>query len=395
MDFSKVLVTDHLAVQIFAAADRERLLFSRGADGFPPHKKTAGARQRALSLFVLFDHVIVHDHSVADHRLPDLEKSGLLEVVPRLEPHGPVQPIRSRWKTGPLDLHAGRGRPKKKLLESLALLQESRQLVLNRLVRMTTGFDNLIAKLMGVSRRQYLDIFIDYATAYVRGDEAALTASPLSQVIPSDLLKEITDNLFSFTVSGDEMSALEATLLCALICANEIRVIQELSAHFQVGVATQYYRERFRQEPALEGRELDAVAAVNHFLVLRAALAEEGRTSLRIDSIKHALALREDPYLKAMRDHLSVFHEGLLTGDRNAVVDARRAVAAAHQALRRKQQLDIGARWVTYLVVPVAVVEVLLGLPPVTGMSLSVVSAGGTAAAQGLENKNSWVLFGG
>jgi hypothetical protein len=46
------------------------------------------------------------------------------------------------------------------------------------------------------------------------------------------------------------------------------------------------------------------------------------------------------------------------------------------------------------MAVPVAIAEALTGIPPIVGTSLSVVGAASTAAAQQLEKKSEWVLFG-
>lgn len=85
MDFSRVLVTDKLAWELFGAAAREKLLFSRPGTEAGLPKRHAATQQRALSLLVLFDRLVVHDINDA-FRLPDLEKDGLIESY-RLQSH--------------------------------------------------------------------------------------------------------------------------------------------------------------------------------------------------------------------------------------------------------------------------------------------------------------------
>src|SRR5688572_6568017 len=122
----------------------------------------------------------------------------------------------------------------------------------------------------------------------------------------------MAEELFDFATRGDSVSAVNATLTGTIAFADEIAVIQSLSSTLGLGVATEYYGETFRAEPALRGKELDAVAAANQFLILRAAFADEGRFMPCIESIQHTLLLRKDPHLKAVREQLKLFHNGLL-----------------------------------------------------------------------------------
>jgi hypothetical protein len=160
-----------------------------------------------------------------------------------------------------------------------------------------------------------------------------------------------------------------------------------------LGVATEHYGEKFRSEPALHGRELDAIAAANHFLILRAALVDEGRFMPRIEGIKHALLLRKDSYLKAVREQLKLFHSGLIAGDRNAIVEARREIQKARRRLARRSGWDRTLRYLAYLSVPVGVAESLMWSIPI-GTSLSIIGAAGAAASRRMEKKDEWVLFG-
>jgi hypothetical protein len=72
VDFSRVLVTDRLAWEIFGAAAREKLLFVQKPDDQHPRTRSGTAGQRALSLLILFDHLVIHDFGPGTFRLPDL-----------------------------------------------------------------------------------------------------------------------------------------------------------------------------------------------------------------------------------------------------------------------------------------------------------------------------------
>jgi hypothetical protein len=124
-DFTRVLLTDKVAWELFGLASREHMLYTSGAGDSPPIPQRGAASQRALSFLVLFDKVIVHDFSEGAFRIPDLESDGIVQVIARGEPAQPVEPLRTRWKEGPL---RKRRRPPASLLRSLRLLKEERTL---------------------------------------------------------------------------------------------------------------------------------------------------------------------------------------------------------------------------------------------------------------------------
>ncbi len=114
----------------------------------------------------------------------------------------------------------------------------------------------------------------------------------------------------------------------------------------------------------------------------------------RIDGIKHALLLRKDPHLKAIREELKVLHGGLTAGDKIAILEASREIQRSRRALKRRANWDRALAWLTYMSVPVGVAEALMGSPPIIGTSVSIIGAAGIATVRRIEKKNEWVLFG-
>jgi hypothetical protein len=393
MDFSRVLVTDNLAWELFSAAAREELLFFRKAATNDDLANLSGrggaARQRALSLLVLFDRLVVHDCSDA-FRLPDLENDGIIEVHPTPEVAYDVPPLRTHWRKGPL---ASRGRPPKKLLQSLSLIQRLRPFVVNRILKAgKIDLFSFLASKMGVSYRRCIELFLDFATAVAQGEMTAILGNTFAKILPRDALTDLTARLFVF--DGDFADAPNTAILFAILAADQIAGIQALSSKLGLGVATEHYGEIFRPETALRGKELDAIALANRFLTLRAAFAEEGGFLPRMGSLKEALRLRKDPRLQALRRQLAFFHEGLMSGNRAAVSEARREIQGARRSLGRRAVWDKALRWVTYLSVPVGVAEILSGTPPLVGTSIAVVGAAGTVGSRKVEKDNEWALFG-
>lgn len=386
-----MLVTDRLAWQLFAEAAREKLLFVRSSSEETPHARSGVAGQRALSLLVLFDRLVIHEFGDGIFRLPDLEKEGIVEIVPAGDVPKNVPALTTKWKK---DRTGSRGRPPRVLLQSLSLVQDFRPLVINRLLMVESKFDDALAHGLGVSRREYINLLLNYAIYYIQGDEVAVRSHVFSEALPPDFLAKITEELFAFTARGDVLAPTNVTLLMATLFASEIAIIQDLARTLGLGVATEHYGEVLRPEPAIKGNQLDAVLAANRFLILRAALAQETKCMPRIEGVRHALSLRRDPYLKALREQLKLFHSGLVAGDRYAILDARKEIDKARRKLERRSKWDIALRWLAYVSVPVGIAEGLMSSPPLMGTWLCAIGAVGAAKSRKIAKHNEWVLFG-
>jgi hypothetical protein len=72
-DFTRVLLTDKIAWELFGLAARERMLYSSDAAEILPTLKRGVVSQRALAFLVLFDNVIIHDFSNGAFHTPNLE----------------------------------------------------------------------------------------------------------------------------------------------------------------------------------------------------------------------------------------------------------------------------------------------------------------------------------
>ncbi len=154
-------------------------------------------------------------------------------------------------------------------------------------------------------------------------------------------------------------------------------------------MATEHYRSKYTSRPPA----LDPRSVADHFVVLRAALAEDRGALPRIRDIRHAVALRRDPNLRSLREMLAEFNRSVQGGDANLVASARREVTRAKRAMARRHQWQRGLAWVTYLALPVGMAEVLTGAPPIAGTSLSVLGATGAATVAHAKRHHRWVLF--
>jgi hypothetical protein len=180
-DFTRVLLTDSLAWELFGLAARERLLYISDSDE-PPTPRLGKLSQRTLSLLVLFDKVIVHDFSKGSFRVPDLENEGAIQVMARSSPVGQVEPLSTQWRLGPL---GSRKRPPRSLLRSLRVLKEERPLVIGRLLTTKSDWERSLATALGVSRPRFLNAFFDYAVACVEGDQAVIQENIFCNACPT------------------------------------------------------------------------------------------------------------------------------------------------------------------------------------------------------------------
>ena len=384
-DFSRVLLTDKMAWGLFGLAATDRLLYTSDATDNVPTATRGLARQRTLSLLVLFDKIIVHDFSEGSFRIPDLENEGVVQVIARAEAVQPVSPLRTRWKHGPL---RGRGRPPVSLLRSLRLLKEETALIIDRLMSVRSDWERSIALSLGVSRRRFLGEFFAYALACVEGDDEVLRKSLLNR-LPDGVLARWTAQLFDFKSNEWLMDEFTAKMVFGLAFADELRIIQELSEQLGIGVATEHYRSRYTSTQ----RAFEPGVMADRYVVLRSALAEERGALPRIRDIRHALALRKDPNIRSLREMLMEFNKSVQEGDLDALAEARREVARAKRIMARREQWQSGLDWVTYLSVPVGIAEALTGLIPIAGTSLSILGATGAGAVSRSKRRYRWVMF--
>src|SRR5580698_7050038 len=249
MDFRRVLVTDGLAWEIFSAASRDQLLFVRppGQQGF--RKSLGTTTQRALSLIILFERLVIHDFGQGTFRLPDLENEGIVEILPADWKPGTAVGLRTEWRKGRL---GSRGRPPKSLLQSLSLVQAFRPLVINRLLGGKIDFIDILSDALNTSKRSAVELFLDFSISYIQGNEDAVRNHILDRVLASGLKEQ----LFAF---ADPLCSMNAILLFAVVFAEEIAVIQALASKTGLPVATEHYQERFLSEPAIKGAEMSAL----------------------------------------------------------------------------------------------------------------------------------------
>ena len=208
---------------------------------FPVVRHVGGsARLRsALSYYLISSSFTTSALAPAHTGSPILSATGCWRVA-ATETSSKVAPLKSSWKPSKSD---PRRRPPASLRRSLALVRAYKPLIIDRLISKPSEFDSFVARSLGISKRAYYSEFLDLATNYVLGNSLHLRDNVIEQAFPRKLLSEIKRELFDFQMRGDELSPTNATILMALVFAEELGVIQELSTARGLGVVTQYYTQ--------------------------------------------------------------------------------------------------------------------------------------------------------
>lgn len=111
-------------------------------------------------------------------------------------------------------------------------------------------------------------------------------------------------------------------------------------------------------------------------------------------TLKESLKLAEEPATQALRDQLPEWIDELSKGNLATVEKVQREIQQATSALERLSPVKSTGTLTTWLAVPVSLTELFLGLPPVLGITVSLIGKGASAATVLVEKKYKWAMFG-
>ena len=135
------------------------------------------------------------------------------------------------------------------------------------------------------------------------------------------------------------------------------------------------------------GLESDAL------VLFRVAATELGRTTYR-GTITGCLELANDPATVALREQIATWQLSLAAGDESGLRAAQIEIKRATTALSRLSGVRTVGTITTWLSVPAALTELLLGLPPVLGISVGVVGKIASAREMAVSRKYKWASYG-
>jgi hypothetical protein len=381
MNYDGVIFTDRLADELFGQASREGMLPRGPHDDYLKSARRTRSVQNALSLFVLFDRVLVPVFHPS-LRIPVLEDTGIVRLIP-FTLSSPSPHLRTRSDT---------------MLNTLERIAPIRPFVLAGMAQYRGDpMGRLIAETLHAPREWVYGHFIDLALAFYRGRRDELKSNPLYRLLPRSVLPDILSLLESTPRSPNELSSVDNILLTASILIDEVVQLLSLSNEHRVPVATIKYSavrasgEDFWRQPSATA----PLALSDAFAWVRYALTDTGQIYLpRIDGIAHALRLRRDPHLRALREHLALLQSAIARGDVTDATTIRKQVGRAVKVLNRARRWQTPLRWASYMALPITTIETLLQGLPIGSFLLGVPVAGATAWAHIAERKHEWALFG-
>lgn len=382
-DFSKVVLGSQIDLALVGQAAMDGFLAPGAAEDLTNLGRKMRNKQEALSLLVLFDQVILPDATGGNYEIPILEREGILQI------HRGERLLLKDFEGSDWQ----RNRDPEISVRVLDRTVSVRPLVLEYVARRSIEFVNEAAPLLGFTRKELINSIIDLAHFHYLGDKDRLKTNPIVQALPSSFIKDIRKGLKSQPPS-DNINPIDVILIGAAHAGALLDYYFRLSQSFRTGVATNEFSGKGRlwnKHPEIQD-QIENVA--ESFCLVRAALHEESHFFPKIEGIRHALKLRSDPNLKAFREQLALFQNGLMQGDGSDIFRLVKEVYRSAGALRRNSMVKQGLEWLTLASLPASVVETLIQGLPVTSLSLSIFSIAGTMYSNRIDNLHRWVLFG-
>lgn len=113
----------------------------------------------------------------------------------------------------------------------------------------------------------------------------------------------------------------------------------------------------------------------------------------KLSSIEDVLRMKDKRRKEIRRLRQVIFHlESEIKGNKHKrITKVAKDIAKASRELSRGLTLSKVSKWTTYLSLPIGVVESLLGIPPVLGLSVGLLGVSSTYNCNEIEKNNSWI----
>ena len=158
-----------------------------------------------------------------------------------------------------------------------------------------------------------------------------------------------------------------------------------MSTHFVSSILSGPFSNKSLREQVVRGNDLMQLVKVYfHEVPLRP----------RLRCLEDFLRIRETPSVKRWREVMHEFHREMRSGNQDGILKLKKEFSLASSDLGRAAKLEQSSGWATVLSVPVAVVEALVGLPPIAGITVAVLGSAFSVSASRRRLMNSWVALG-
>ena len=129
----------------------------------------------------------------------------------------------------------------------------------------------------------------------------------------------------------------------------------------------------------------------NAYSVFR-ILLDEIKFLPRLSSVEDVLRLKEDPCINNFRKTISIWSDAINEGDVRQEIEIRKEMKHANEEFKKLKNYKKIGGWITYISLPFIIVDLLLGVP--AGSILTIVGSTVQFKADKLNKKNQWLLFG-
>ncbi len=372
MSEERIMLADKLGSALLSQAAREGLARLDSETNSSLRRYGPGITQDALSLLLLADELILPRPIGNTSDIPFLTDSGIMKIYD----YDLVRPTQSGMDP---------------LGEALKDYECIRPFVLSSVLAMQASdreWDAKYASSLGLSRKRFYDFLIQYGAAFYANDRDRSSLA-LASVLPPRGLQVIDSVLEKRTYDNPIMHVIMAALFSTLQFTALLDLSVKLNASLASGDYGRIGRGWFKTAPVTS-----AEGQTRGLSILRTAIRDSGRQFPAIDGIRHAVELRQDPYLKSLRRYLRGFQAVLAKGDAAPAREAAQDVAAAQAALRRARGWGKSLRWVHYAALPIEVADHLFGGTGLSGIVLALYSVVGTFAKDWSHRHHGWLLFG-
>ena len=129
------------------------------------------------------------------------------------------------------------------------------------------------------------------------------------------------------------------------------------------------------------------------YQILRIAYENSIGSLPKLNSIDDVLILKEKRRtdIKRLNTVLNEIEFNLRIGQKSALKTAKKRISKASKELSRGNSIAKVNKWITYLSLPVSIVEAMLGVPPMMGIATGSIGIVSTLSPEVIKRRNGWL----